>query len=68
MGNPPVTWSVTDAGAGTIGASGLFTAGLEAGLHVGVVVATWDALSDQAGVIIAYPYRVYLPVVMRDYP
>jgi hypothetical protein len=68
MGNPPVTWSVTDAGAGTIGASGLFTAGLEAGLHVGVVVATWDALSDQAGVIIAYPYRVYLPVVMRNYP
>jgi hypothetical protein len=56
---------VTDAGAGTIGASGLFTAGLEAGLHVGVVVATWDALSDQAGVIIAYPYRVYLPVVMK---
>jgi hypothetical protein len=68
MGNPPVTWSVTDAGAGTIGASGLFTAGLEAGLHVGVVAATWDALTDQAGVIIVYPYQVYLPVVMRNYP
>ena len=68
MGNPPVTWSVTDPGAGTIEATGLFTAGLEAGLHAGAVVATWDALTDQAGVIIVYPYRVYLPVVMRNYP
>ena len=67
-GNPPVTWSVTDPGAGTIEATGLFTAGLEAGLHAGAVVATWDALTDQAGVIIVYPYRVYLPVVMRNYP
>lgn len=65
MGNPPVTWSVADAGAGEIGATGLFTAGLEAGLHLGAVAAAWDALADQAGVIIAYPYQVYLPVVVK---
>jgi len=67
MGNPPVTWSVTDPAAGAIGATGLFTAGVEAGAYLGVVEATWDALDDQAGVIIAYPYHVYLPVVVRNY-
>jgi len=65
MGNPPVTWSVADPAAGAIGDTGLFTAGVEAGLYPGVVVATWDALDDQAGVIIAYPYRFHLPVVMK---
>ena len=51
--------------AGRIDAGGLFTAGLRSGLYPDVVVATWAALSDSAGVQISYPDVVYLPVAVR---
>ena len=68
MHNPPVTWSLADPQAGTIDADGLFTAGTHTGEYNDVVVATWGQLSGTANVLIYYPYRFYLPVVMRDYP
>jgi PKD repeat protein len=68
MCHPGVAWSVADPQVGTISASGLFTAGLLSGLHTDAVVATWGARSDTANVVIYYPHRVYLPVVLRSFP
>ncbi len=67
MNNPSVTWSVSDGAVGEIGASGLFTAGLAAGIHPDVIQATSGSASDTASVTIVYPYQIYLPLVERGF-
>jgi hypothetical protein len=62
---PTVAWSVLDADAGAINSSGLFTAGLQAGLYPDVIQAASNGASDTAWVRILYPYRLYLPLAMR---
>ncbi len=67
MNNPPVTWSLADARAGTIDAEGLFTAGLYTEPFDDVVVATWGQLSATANVLVYYPYVRWLPLVVRNH-
>jgi len=67
MNNPSVTWSVTEPPAGTISASGLFTAGLGSGTYPDGVQVSGGGQSDAATVTLVWPYRVYLPLVQRDY-
>lgn len=65
MNNPPVTWTVVDAAAGTISSTGVLTAGTAAGAFPGAVVAELNTLSASASVTVLYPYRIYLPLVFR---
>ncbi|HSJ56560.1 MAG TPA: hypothetical protein VLC95_05240 [Anaerolineae bacterium] len=66
MSNPAVAWSVTDPLAGTISAGGWFTAGLPSGTYPGVVQATAGSGGDSATVTITWPYRVFLPLLLRS--
>jgi hypothetical protein len=65
MYHPGVAWSVGDGGAGVIDSSGLFTAGLQAGTYPGVILAESSGVTDTASVTVLYPYRTYLPLVIR---
>ena len=67
MYNPDVAWSVTDPLAGTISASGVFTAGVEDGAYPGVILAESGSATDTASVTIAWPYRFYLPLAPKGY-
>lgn len=68
MSNPDVVWSVTQGTAGTIDSLGFFTASKHAGVYVDVILATSNGAADSASVTIIWPYRVYLPVVLRQAP
>ncbi len=68
MSNPNVVWSVTNAAAGTIDSSGVFTASFQAGTYAHVIQATSGSVHDTASVTIVYPYSLYLPLVLRGYP
>jgi hypothetical protein len=64
--DPAVTWSVTDSAAGDIDSTGVFTAGLQAGIYTDVVLVQSGVVSDTASVTIFWPQQVYLPLVIRD--
>jgi PKD repeat protein len=66
MRYPDVTWSLTDTQAGTIDASGVFTASVEADIYTDVVLVESGGVSDTASVTIFWPYQVYLPLALRD--
>jgi hypothetical protein len=66
--NPLVTWSVVDPLAGTISATGMFTAGVRSGLFPDAIMAESDGLDATTSVTIVWPYRVYLPLTLRGYP
>jgi hypothetical protein len=70
MANPAVAWSVADPSAGTIDASGVFTASQQSGTYTDTVHAQIDGLTDTASVTIYQipTYAVYLPIVLRDSP
>jgi hypothetical protein len=68
MGNPPVTWSVTDPLAGAIDATGIFTAGVKPGLYPDAIMAESNGVTAAASVTIFWPYQVYLPLTLRGYP
>lgn len=63
---PDVTWSLTDTQAGTIDASGVFTASVETGTYTDVIVVESGVVSDTASVTIFWPQQVYLPLVLKD--
>jgi PKD repeat protein len=66
MYNPDVTWSLTDAQAGTIDASGVFTASVQAGTYTDVALVQSGVVSDTASVTVFWPQQVYLPLVLKD--
>jgi len=61
------TWSVADPAAGTIDATGLFTAGTAVGVYPDAVVATADGITGTADVTVAWPYQLFMPVIVRSY-
>jgi hypothetical protein len=63
--NPEVTWSLGSAKAGTLNGTGVFTAGVHAGLYPDVVSASLGALAKQASVRVFWPRRLYVPLVLR---
>jgi PKD repeat protein len=65
MYHPSVAWSMVDAAAGQIGASGVFTAGLQAGTYPGAVLGDAGGLQDTASITVFYPYHTYLPLLLR---
>jgi hypothetical protein len=65
MHHPKVAWSVTDPAAGVISATGVLSAGQQAGTYPDVVLAAGSGMQDTASVTIFYPYQTYLPLVMR---
>jgi hypothetical protein len=67
MSNPSVVWSVTDGTSGIIDSRGVFTASTQAGTYANVIQATSNGVNDTATVTIVWPYRVYLPLVLRDF-
>ena len=66
MYNPAVTWTVAASQAGAIGASGVFTAGVQAGTYAGAIVVGNGVLTETASVTVYWPHQVYLPLVMRN--
>lgn len=66
MYNPDVTWSLTDTQAGTIDASGVFTASVQTGTYTDVALVQSGAVSDTVSVTIFWPQQVYLPLVLKD--
>ena len=60
-----LSWQVTQPDAGTIDATGLFTAGTKAGQYPDAVVVSSGIISKTADVIVRWPNQVYLPVVLR---
>jgi PKD repeat protein len=66
MYHPDVTWVLTDTQAGTIDASGVFTASVAVGTYADVIQVESDDVIETASVTIVWPYQVYLPVVLKD--
>jgi hypothetical protein len=59
------TWSVADADAGSIDASGLFTAAMP-GDYPAAVVATVDSVTGTADVTVE-PFHLFMPIIMNNY-
>jgi uncharacterized repeat protein (TIGR01451 family) len=59
-------WSVDDPNAGTISATGVFTAGTIGGYYPATVVATADSISGYADVTVLWANELFLPVIMKD--
>jgi len=57
------SWT-TDEGAGTISATGMFTAGITAGVYS--VIATEDSITGTAVVTVAWPAELFLPIIMKN--
>jgi hypothetical protein len=66
MYNPAVIWTVAASQAGAIGASGVFTAGVQAGTYPDAIVVGNGVLTETASVTVYWPYKVYLPLVLKD--
>jgi uncharacterized repeat protein (TIGR01451 family) len=66
------TWSVADANAGTISATGVFTAGTIGGYYPDAVVASAvedsTTISGYADVTVLWANELFLPLVMKDAP
>jgi hypothetical protein len=60
-----VTWEA-DPMAGSINATGLFTAGMTAGVYPAAVVATADSITGTADVTVEWPEQLFLPIVMKN--
>jgi PKD repeat protein len=65
MYNPAVTWTMIISQAGAIDASGLFTAGVQAGTYPDAIVVGNGLLTETVSVTVFWPHRVYLPLVVR---
>ncbi len=63
---PGVIWAVSDAAAGSIEVNGTFTAGTQAGSYPEVVGATCERLVARAGVVVRWPFQVYVPNSVRE--
>jgi uncharacterized repeat protein (TIGR01451 family) len=61
-------WSVADADAGTIDASGVFTASTIGGYYPATVVAAADSIVGTADVTVEWSNEVFLPLVMKNAP
>lgn len=66
MLNPSVVWTVTNSAAGVIDSSGVFTASATAGTYADVIQVESDGVVDTASVTVFWPYKIYLPLVLRD--
>ena len=60
-----LSWQVTLPDAGTINSSGLFTAGMNAGVYPGAVRVSSGAISQTADVAVYWSYHTFLPLVSR---
>lgn len=66
MYHPTVTWSMSDTVAGTIAASGVFTAGHTPGEYPDAILTESDGVTVNASVVVLERvYRVYLPLLCR---
>jgi uncharacterized repeat protein (TIGR01451 family) len=59
-------WDVANPDAGTISATGVFTAGTIGGYYPNAVVATADSISGYADVTVEWANELFLPLVMKD--
>jgi hypothetical protein len=60
-----VVWTLLQPLAGTLDPSGIFTASLKAGTYPDAIRASLGGIEDKITVTVFYPFKVYLPVILK---
>jgi hypothetical protein len=61
----PLSWQVDVQDAGSIDATGVFTAGNNAGRYEDVVAISSGLVGDTADVVVIWPHNAYLAAITR---